>query len=413
MVNRGESVGIVGKNGSGKTTLLQLISGISDPTAGSLEVNGKIAALLELGAGFDPEFTGRQNIHLNAAILGLNRNEIEERFDTITAFADIGEFIDQPIKTYSSGMVVRLAFSVAIHVKPDIFVVDEALAVGDDLFKRKCYAKIQTFLEEGNTLLFVSHSLDIINEICDRAILIDKGELILDGASKMVTNQYQRYLFTAPSKLESVRDDIIKLNNEPTRKKDLENELVSTMENNEPSSDPPENKRETVTIYRPEYLANLQSKSRIEYKNAEVAIYDIYLKTIDGQRVNRLLMGEKYIYSYKVKFGIPCVNIVFGMMVTNDRGIQISGRNTPDDSEDPIPFVENGTQYQVEWHFQCNLLPNLYYLNIGVSSEVDGERIFLNRIVDALVFDVKKNNNLKYVGIVDLCQCAKVAKLPS
>ncbi len=193
-VERGATVGIIGRNGSGKSTLLQMICGTLQPSHGSVLVNGRIAALLELGAGFNPEFTGRENVYMNAAILGLSRKETEERFEEIERFADIGIFIDQPVKSYSSGMYVRLAFAVAINVEPDILIVDEALAVGDEAFQRKCFARIEQIKENGATILFVSHGSQTIVQLCDRAILMDRGEVILDGVPKTVVNQYLRLL---------------------------------------------------------------------------------------------------------------------------------------------------------------------------------------------------------------------------
>ena len=178
-VRRGETVGIVGRNGSGKSTLLQIICGTLTPSAGRVEVNGRIAALLELGAGFNPEFSGRENVFLNATVLGLQRSEIEQRFDAIAAFADIGEFMDQPVKSYSSGMYVRLAFAVAINVTPDILIVDEALAVGDEAFQRKCHARIERLRNDGATILFVSHSAGMVIELCNRAVLLGCGGLLM------------------------------------------------------------------------------------------------------------------------------------------------------------------------------------------------------------------------------------------
>ena len=168
-VKRGKTVGIIGRNGSGKSTLLQIICGILQPTSGIVEISGRISALLELGAGFNPEFTGRQNIYMNCAILGLTHEEIKARFDDIVAFAEIGDFIGQPVKTYSSGMYVRLAFAIAINVNPDILVVDEALSVGDTLFQSKCFAKFKEFQEKGITILFVTHAMDLITRYCSSA----------------------------------------------------------------------------------------------------------------------------------------------------------------------------------------------------------------------------------------------------
>lgn len=192
-VRKGETVGVIGRNGSGKSTLLKMICGILNPTSGSIQTNGRIAALLELGSGFHPEFTGRENVYMNAAVLGLSREETDVRFGDIAAFADIGEFIEQPVKTYSSGMMVRLAFAVMAHVDADLLIIDEALAVGDAVFVQRCYRFIRAFVEKG-TLLLVSHSMQSIVELCNRSIWIKGGEISLDGDAKTVVRHYTAFV---------------------------------------------------------------------------------------------------------------------------------------------------------------------------------------------------------------------------
>ncbi|BAS56439.1 MULTISPECIES: ABC transporter ATP-binding protein [Leptolyngbya] len=191
---RGETIGIVGQNGAGKSTLLQVITQTLTPTSGQLTVNGRISALLELGSGFNPEFTGRQNVFFNGRILGLSQAEIEQKFDTIVEFADIGDFIDQPVKTYSSGMFVRLAFAVAVNTDPDILIVDEALAVGDVYFQQKCFIRLRELREAGVTLLFVSHDSSAVCKLCDRAILLEHGRVILDATPRQVVDLYEAKL---------------------------------------------------------------------------------------------------------------------------------------------------------------------------------------------------------------------------
>lgn len=194
-VKRGETVGIVGRNGSGKSTLLQIICGTLAPTAGSIETQGRIAALLELGSGFNPEFTGRENIYLNGAVLGLTRDEVNERFDAIAGFADIGEFIDQPVKAYSSGMAVRLAFAVQAQVDPDILIVDEALSVGDARFQAKCFERLRQLKDNGTSILLVTHASEQVVTHCSRAILINDSKIELIGESRPVVNRYMDILF--------------------------------------------------------------------------------------------------------------------------------------------------------------------------------------------------------------------------
>ena len=193
-VKKGECLGIIGRNGCGKSTLLQIIAGTLAPTTGSVNVTGKVAALLELGSGFNPEFTGRENVYMNGAIMGLSRAEMDKKFDEIAAFADIGEFIDQPVKIYSSGMMVRLAFAAAVNVDPDILIIDEALAVGDVRFQVKCYRKFDEFREMGKTIVFVSHSTDDVVRLCNRAIWLDNGGVRRSGISKIIAEEYHAWM---------------------------------------------------------------------------------------------------------------------------------------------------------------------------------------------------------------------------
>jgi len=189
-IRRGEATGIIGRNGSGKSTLLQLIAGTLTPTSGTVAVAGRVSALLELGSGFNPEFTGRENVYLNGAIYGFTRGEMATRMDEITAFADIGDFIDQPVKTYSSGMMMRLAFAVAVNVQPDVLIIDEALAVGDVFFSQKCFQRIREIVHRGATLIFVSHDMGAVQSLCDRALLLNQGNLVFDGAPEDCVSRY-------------------------------------------------------------------------------------------------------------------------------------------------------------------------------------------------------------------------------
>jgi lipopolysaccharide transport system ATP-binding protein len=194
-VSRGETLGVIGQNGSGKSTLLQIIAGTLTPTTGNVQVKGRVSALLELGSGFNPEFTGRQNVFFNGQLLGLTREEIEGRFDDIASFADIGNFLDQPVKTYSSGMFVRLAFAVAINVEPEVLIVDEALSVGDGVFVHRCMAKIRDFQDSGGTILFVSHDTSAITRLCSKVVWINSGSLITQGEADQVSKKYQAWLY--------------------------------------------------------------------------------------------------------------------------------------------------------------------------------------------------------------------------
>lgn len=215
-IEKGESVGIIGKNGSGKSTLLKILTGVITESSGKLKTTGRIAALIELGAGFNPEYTGIENIYLNAAIMGCSKAETDKKLQSILEFAEIGDFIYQPVKTYSSGMFVRLAFSVAIHVNPDILIVDEALAVGDYRFQAKCYNKFEELKEQGKTVLFVSHDIDAVRRFCTRAIWLDAGEMILDGDVRRVTSKYMEFITDASLKKPQLEET------QPSDEKDTE-----------------------------------------------------------------------------------------------------------------------------------------------------------------------------------------------
>lgn len=224
-VKKGESVGIIGRNGSGKSTLLQIITGTLSPTAGQVYTNGRIAALLELGSGFNPEFTGRENVYLNGALLGLSRAQIDQRFDAIAAFADIGKYLDQPVKTYSSGMLVRLAFAVQVQVEPDILIIDEALAVGDSLFQKKCYRKIESLIDRGVTFLLVSHEQESIRNLTGKSLYLDAGKLQSYGNSADVLFAYRESL----QKLDELSFQSIGANKTPSKNRAYGNLLVEVI----------------------------------------------------------------------------------------------------------------------------------------------------------------------------------------
>ena len=216
-IKKGETVGIIGRNGGGKSTLLQMICGILSPTSGKITTNGRVAALLELGSGFNPEFTGRENVYMNASVLGLTKEEIDTRFDEIAAFADIGDFINQPVKTYSSGMYARLAFSIAINVDPEILVVDEALAVGDARFVAKCMRRIKNIQERGASILFVSHDVGSVRTLCERAIWLDKGCLVEQGNVFSVTGRFTEFMFSdEKNEQDTLHDELVASVNDPS-----------------------------------------------------------------------------------------------------------------------------------------------------------------------------------------------------
>lgn len=391
-VSRGETVGIVGRNGSGKSTLLQLICGTVRQTAGEIQVNGRIAALLELGAGFNPEFTGRENVHLNAAILGMSQREITDRFESIERFAEIGEFIDRPVKTYSSGMYIRLAFATAINADPELLIIDEALAVGDEAFQRKCFARLEEIQEAGGTILFVSHSAGSVLSLCNRAILLDEGEKLADGQPKFVVNQYQRLLNASPDNRNQIREDI--RNTSADTMVEERDELDEGVEVDDPRGEC----KKGLEHYDP----NLISKSRVEYESRGAKITDIRLENTTGEQVNTLEIGQDYIYRYRVLFFDDFENVSFGMMVKTTDGINVSGATTSLRPDLFLPTASNGQSIEVTFKFRCELMPATYFANAGVLTIMDGEEVYLHRILEGMMFKVAFEKNLVATGIFNL-----------
>lgn len=390
-IKKGETVGIIGRNGSGKSTLLQIICGTLSPTSGSVQTNGRIAALLELGSGFNPEFTGRENVYMNAAVLGLSKEEVDKRFDDIAAFADIGQFIEQPVKTYSSGMVVRLAFAVAINVDPEILIVDEALSVGDELFQRKCFSRIEAIKNNGATILFVSHSGSTIVELCDRAVLMDSGEKLAVGVPKQIVGRYQKLLYAPADRRESIREQI--------RRMDEHVAVSSSAAEQEAHQDqlPSEHVQEPQENFDP----HLKPSSTIEYESHGAYIDTPAVLTLSGEQVNNLVRGKTYRYAYTVRFTKGVSNVRFGMLIKTTSGVELGGGASANSPRDSLAYVEAGSSYRVEFHFRCALNPGVYFLNAGVVGDVDGSETYLHRLIDIAMFRVQPDMENLATGIVD------------
>jgi lipopolysaccharide transport system ATP-binding protein len=392
-VLRGHTLGIVGRNGSGKSTLLQIIAGTLTQTGGEVQINGRISALLELGSGFNPEFTGRQNVFFNGQLLGLSPQEIEKKFDEIAAFADIGSFIDQPVKTYSSGMFVRLAFAVAINVEPDILIVDEALSVGDEAFQRKCFSRIQAIQDRGGTILFVSHSASSVVELCDSAILIDQGELLLSGSPKLVISKYQKLLYAPAHKVEPIREEIRTLNQQATV---YANQSIPV--ENQTSFNYELSRQINKEFFDP----GLVPKSTVSYVSQGANIQNPHITTLNGELVNVLFKRSRYVYTYQVKFTESAYRVRFGMMIKTVSGFELGGAVSHTLSE-PIEFIEADKVVQVKFEFSCLLAPGVYFLNAGVVGIVNGAESFLDRHLDVAMFRVQPEEDSKETGLIDFC----------
>ncbi|WP_334130724.1 ABC transporter ATP-binding protein [Silanimonas lenta] len=389
-VRRGETVGIVGSNGSGKSTLLQILCGTLAPTAGTVEVSGRVAALLELGAGFNPEFTGRENVFLNGTVLGLTREEVAARFDAIAAFADIGDFIDEPVRTYSSGMYVRLAFAVAIHVEPDILIVDEALSVGDEAFQRKCFARIEQLRERGVTILFVSHSAGTVVDLCDRAVWLDQGQLLADGPAREVVAQYQRFAHASEERKQALRREMRECpGGATTLNEDRLSQGISVLPEVVPSG--PDDG------FDPGLVAPVTAV----YENRGACILEPRIETLDGRRVNLLVSGRRYRYRYAVEFERSVAGVRFGMMVRTMTGSEVGGAASST-TEDAISLVSRGSRIEVGFEFDCRMLPGVYFFNAGVLGRDEEGEQYLDRRIDLLMVRVQPMPALRATGVVDL-----------
>ena len=417
-VRKGEILGVVGKNGSGKSTLLKIVSNIMQSTSGSVQVNGTLSAILELGGGFNPDFTGIENVYFYGSIQGYSKKEMNERLGEIIEFADIGEFVYQPIKTYSSGMLARLAFAVSTVIDPEILILDEILAVGDDLFKRKCYARMEKFVEGQKTIFYVSHSIDSINQMCTRAILLDRGELILEGPPKLVTSYYQKLLFASRENAERVRREIVDLNEDEELKNAVKkaqedkikqkDKIKNVIKEDKEEKNKDENIKEKVKnilVQKPFYQQDLRPKSTIKYKNYDVDICDVRILDKDDRQVNHLVMNETYQYCLKIKSNIDIEDVAVGFEVKDIKGYRITSIESflVYKSGYFIKRLKKGDELDIRYMFKCAFRPGIYFTNNGISSFKDGQQVVLNRIIDIYVFKVidKKDYNGGIVNLIE------------
>jgi len=370
-IEKGQTVGIIGQNGSGKSTLLKIICGVLQPTTGSFRTNGRIAALLELGAGFNPEFTGRQNVYMNGALMGFKREEMEQRFSDIQAFAGIGEFVDQPVKTYSSGMYVRLAFAAAINIDPEILIVDEALSVGDALFQSRCFAKFQEFKEKGITIIFVTHDLGLVTTHCERALLLDRGAMVAEGLPKPVVDEYNRLLVsrngTTPTPETEKNEQSISQQVAPT--KEVEWQGLFRVNPNE---------------------------NRYGTKKAEILEAGIF--TPDQEPVQILERNQEYLIKVKVRHNESMPAPIIAFKITDLKGTELCGTNTfYEDIE--IGHLEKGEVILVTFKQKIKINPGDFLLSVGVAAYEGGEYVVYDRRFDYIAIQIVADR--QHVGMFD------------
>lgn len=373
-VGKGEAVGVIGRNGSGKSTLLQIVCGTLEASAGSVSTHGRIAALLELGAGFNPEFTGKENVFLSGLVYGIPEDTLKRRYQDIVDFAEIGDHIDQPVKTYSSGMYVRLAFAVAAFCDPDILIIDEALSVGDVYFQRKCFKRIGELRESGCTLLFVTHSLDTLMQLCDRGIVIDQGHMVFDGPAKPAVTEYLRRVFGSHSR-------------EPAKALQVGAQISETA------------KAEVVAESDRAYFTGLGHQdlfsTRPGYNRDETRLGDGSACALDfvveGQRDTPPVINARERFRLLVRYGFTrsADRLIFGMQVRNREGMVVYSANTFSTSNQLYSYGEGGTAL-VEMDLRATLLPGQYFVTVGVSQYDDHgvEVRALDRRVDAIILTI-------------------------
>lgn len=388
-VYRGETIGIVGHNGAGKSTLLQLITGVMQPDCGQITRTGRVVGLLELGSGFNPEFTGRENIFFNGAILGMSQREMSDRLERILSFAAIGDFIDQPVKTYSSGMMVRLAFSVIINTDPDVLIIDEALAVGDDAFQRKCYARLKQLQSQGVTILLVSHAAGSVIELCDRAVLLDRGEVLLQGEPKAVVHNYHKLLHMEGDERARFRYHL--------RQTGRGDSYISDESTSEPK----------IKSAPGILSADLHPQSTVWYESKGAVLSDVHIESLEGEAVNILNSGQRYRYCFEAYFEQEAFEVGFGMMIKTRSGVDLGGATSTRNHEHRLAYVAAGSSLTVSYDFECALRNGTYFLNCGCSGLIDGERTFLHRGVDVAMFQVICES-VDSTGLIDFSPCINV-----
>jgi lipopolysaccharide transport system ATP-binding protein len=384
-IKKGETVGIIGRNGSGKSTLLQLICGTLSPTGGSVETNGRVAALLELGSGFNPEFTGRENVYMNAAVLGLSKEEVDERFDDIAAFADIGQFIEQPVKTYSSGMYVRLAFAVIAHVDADILVVDEALSVGDAVFTQKCMRFIRSFQENGS-LIFVSHDTASVQNLCKSGIWLKNGRIEQIGTAKSVSESYLQYtlqeIYGNESKLISIAPTAIC-------------DEACTEETPPDAETPPAVDYGAVATVRD----NINAAKG--WKTGRAVIVSVALARLSPGPEGVFEGGERVRMTVRAKTDESLQNPILGFLVRDRLGQDLFGENTlPFTNREPTQ-IGAGMTFEGVFEFRLPMMPNGQYA--VMASVADGDlhdHIQHHWMHDALIINVY-TNKIRY-GLVGI-----------
>ncbi len=386
-VEKGQTVGIIGTNGSGKSTILKIITGVLTPTTGEVNVDGKISALLELGAGFNMDYTGIENIYMNGTMMGFTKKEMDEKIQDILDFADIGDFVYQPVKTYSSGMFVRLAFALAINVEPEILIVDEALSVGDVFFQAKCYRRMEEIRQNGTTILMVTHDMGSIIKYCDKVVLLNKGEFVAEGEPGRMVDLYKKIL---ANQMDSLREE-------------LENDFSGGMEI-EGGEKKVLSSREAAAAHSGANAGLMKDKitvnsDRTEYGDGRAEIFDLGLFDARGNLTNLLIKGETFTIKERIRFNAPLQNPIFTYTIRDKKGMDLSGTNTMYEGAEVKP-VGLGDVYDVSFTQKMTLQGGEYLLSMSCTGFEGEEHVVYHRLYNVANITVISNKNT--VGVYDM-----------
>lgn len=422
-VEKGQTVGIIGTNGSGKSTILKIITGVLTPTSGQVEVEGKISALLELGAGFNMDYTGIENIYMNGTMMGYSKKEMDEKLREILDFAEIGDFVHQPVKTYSSGMFVRLAFALAINVEPEILIVDEALSVGDVFFQSKCYRKMEEIRKNGTTIVMVTHDMGSIIKYCDKVILLNRGEFIAQGKAGLMVDLYKKIL---ANQLDSLKRDLARLNGaedgEPTEALPGDKAARTGSRSMGAGSGRGDGtgaggaagaggtgagdagdagaddagSSGTGGLMKDQLTIN---PSRTEYGDGRAEIFDLGLVDARGNVTNLLLKGELFTIRERIRFQTEVQSPIFTYTIKDKKGTELTGTNTMFENTQVEP-VKQGDIYDVSFRQRMTLQGGEYLLSMSCTGFEQGEHVVYHRLYDVANITVISNKNT--VGVYDM-----------
>lgn len=406
-VKKGETVGIIGTNGSGKSTILKIITGVLTPTTGNVRVSGVISALLELGAGFNMDYTGIENVYMNGTMMGFTRSQMDEKLPEILEFADIGDFVYQPVKTYSSGMFVRLAFALAINVEPEILIVDEALSVGDVFFQSKCYRRMEEIRKQGTTILMVTHDMGSVIKYCDRVVLLNKGQYVADGPAGKMVDLYKKIL---ANQMDALEEELEEMNDFSGGMDGRGSKAAGETDESEGSSKERDADGSSKCLSGQEVLSEDKNQglmkdkisinpNRTEYGNGKAEIYDLGLFDERGNLTNLLLKGEYFEIKERIRFFDTIQAPIFTYTIKDKKGADLTGTNTMFEGADVKP-VGQGDEYEVTFRQKMTLQGGEYLLSMSCTGFEQGEHTVYHRLYDIASITVISNKNT--VGVYDM-----------